>query len=97
MNKSYGALVFLLTAAVVLYNLKPEQSTRAVSVQYLNFLKEYGKPIPQETEFIYRSKLFAEYIIKMEKHNADEKQTWKIGINQFSDLTQEEFKAIYLG
>ena len=53
--------------------------------------------MPKDAEFIYRSRLFAEYVARMEEHNANPKHTWKIGVNQFSDLTQEEFKASYLG
>lgn len=33
----------------------------------------------------------------MNKHNADGAQTWKMGINQFSDLADEEFVNTYLG
>ena len=33
----------------------------------------------------------------MEKHNSDNSQSWKMGVNQFSDLTQEEFMNTYLG
>lgn len=33
----------------------------------------------------------------MEKHNSDPSQTWQMGINQFSDLTKEEFVSTYLG
>jgi hypothetical protein len=33
----------------------------------------------------------------MEKHNSDPKQTWEMGVNQFSDLTKEEFMSTYLG
>ena len=33
----------------------------------------------------------------MNKHNADPTQTWKMGINQFSDITQKEFVNTYLG
>jgi cathepsin L len=33
----------------------------------------------------------------MNEHNADKSNTWKMGMNQFSDLTDEEFVAIHLG
>ena len=33
----------------------------------------------------------------MKLHNADPTQTWKMGINQFSDITQKEFINTYLG
>lgn len=33
---------------------------------------------------------------EIERHNADETQTYKKGINKFSDWTQEEFEGIML-
>jgi hypothetical protein len=33
----------------------------------------------------------------MYKHNSDSTQSWKMGINQFSDYTDDEFIAISLG
>jgi len=35
-------------------------------------------------------------VIKIEEHNANKMNTHTQGINQFTDLTDEEFKAIYL-
>lgn len=97
MNKTYTLLAILLASAVVLYNIEPQQSEKKSHTDYLNFLKKYNKPIPQEDELIYRSKIYAEYVMKMERHNADNDQKWQMGVNQFSDLTQEEFIATYLG
>jgi len=89
MNKSYALLALLLASAAVLYTLQPQQSETVSTSQYLAYLKKYNKPVPAEEELIYRSKLYAEYVIKMERHNSDPKQNWKSGVNQFSDLTQE--------
>jgi C1A family cysteine protease len=36
-------------------------------------------------------------VAKIEAHNADPTETYTQGINQFTDLTQEEFVAAYLG
>jgi len=33
---------------------------------------------------------------EMKAHNADSTNLWKKGLNQFSDITKEEFKSIYL-
>jgi cathepsin L len=41
--------------------------------------------------------LFREHLEKMNKHNSDSTQTWKMGTNQFSDWTNEEFVALSLG
>jgi len=32
----------------------------------------------------------------MERHNADASKNWKMGVNQFSDITKEEFASLYL-
>ena len=47
----------------------------------------------------YRKQVWEKTLIKIEKHNAElleGKHTYGMGLNQFSDLTPEEFKMIYL-
>ena len=97
MNKSYAALALLLATAVLVYHLEPEQPVKPETNQYLAFLKQYNKPMPKEDQLLYRSQLLAEYIRAMEKHNSDPSNKWEMGVNQFSDLTHEEFRATYLG
>jgi len=87
MNKSYLAIALLLAAATVLYTMEP--STNSEKSQYLAYLRKFNKPIPNAEELVYRSRLYAEYLIKMEKHNSDPSQKWQMGVNQFSDLTHE--------
>jgi len=96
MNKNYLLLVVLLSAAAVLYTLQPETAIDSTS-QYIAYLHKFNKAIPNGAELVYRSKIFASYVENMNKHNLDEKQTYKMGINQFSDLTSEEFVSTYLG
>ena len=97
MNKTYLATVALLAAAAVLYSLEPAQTANPQTLNYLNYLRKFGKSVPNSQELLYRAKLFEEYVAKMEKHNANTSNTWQIGINQFSDLTPQEFQATYLG
>jgi len=52
------------------------------------FDKEYSK-----SEETYRFTVYQENVQKIEKHNADPSQTYKMAINQFTDMTQEEFVA----
>jgi len=95
MNKSYLALALLFAAAAVLYTMEP--STTSEKSQYLAYLKKFNKPIPSAEELVYRSAVYANFLIQMEKHNSDPTQTWQMGVNQFSDLTKEEFVSTYLG
>jgi len=43
-------------------------------------------------EFVHRLKIFADNVDMIENHNADSKQTYQLGQNQFTHLTFEEFK-----
>ena len=44
-----------------------------------------------------RYKIFRENYLFIQKHNAKKNQTYKLGLNQFSDLTTKEFAALYTG
>lgn len=48
-------------------------------------------------ENAYRKSVFMMNLAKINAHNADKTQTYTMGINQFSDLTQDEFVSTYLG
>ena len=95
MNKNLIAVVALLAVGVVLYSWQPEHNLE--ETRYLDYLNEYNKPVPKGNELLYRTKIFMAFLEKMEKHNADPSQTYKMGVNQFSDLTQMEFVNTYLG
>ena len=45
-------------------------------------------------EAAHREGIYNKAIAAMESHNADVTQTYQQGINQFSDLTLEEFQAL---
>jgi cathepsin L len=61
---------------------------------FFQFVKDYKKQYPIE-EFFDRYNVFKANLEMVEAHNAGP-ATWKMGINQFADLTKEEFKQ-YLG
>lgn len=48
-------------------------------------------------EEIYRRRVFEENLLLIKKHNADPTATYKMGINQFTAMTKEEFVERYLG
>jgi len=55
------------------------------------YLKDYGKKY-QYKEYVTRSQIFNQNLEEITKHNADTSFTWKKGVNQFTDLTTEEFE-----
>ena len=60
---------------------------------------EFEKTYSSDAELSYRKQVWEKTLIKIEKHNAElleGKHTYGMGLNQFSDLTPEEFRMLYL-
>lgn len=55
----------------------------------------FGISFPS-SEDSYRRHIFLSNVQKMEEHNRDPSQTYKMGLNHFSALSDAEFAAIYL-
>jgi len=86
-------LILLGLSTVFLFNM---ESTGAKPYSFSSYKADYAKIYADLAEEQYRKTIFLRNIIKIEEHNADKTQTYTKGINQFSDLTDEEFKAQYL-
>ncbi|XP_015792775.1 cathepsin L1-like [Tetranychus urticae] len=68
--------------------------------QWESFKTKYGKYYASTAEETFRRNVFAQKLEEIKAHNrrADNGEvTYRKGINKFSDLTAEEFKAKYLG
>lgn len=50
----------------------------------------------ESSEDSYRRHIFLSNLQKMQEHNKDPSQTYKMGLNQFSALSDAEFAATYL-
>ena len=60
---------------------------------------KFEKTYSSDAELSYRKQVWEKTLIKIEKHNAElleGKHTYGMGLNQFSDLTPEEFRMLYL-
>jgi len=56
---------------------------------YTAFLQSYGKSV--ESDDVDRYQIFAETVKVIAAHNSNEMKTWTMGINEYSDRTEEEF------
>lgn len=88
--------VIIISAALLISQLDTAPSAGPYA-EYKAYAKKFGKSIVNDVEIVYRAKLYENYVEEMRKHNADPSKSWKMGINQFSDLTKEEFVRTYLG
>ena len=91
-SKLIALLLLAGITSVFLYST----SHKDHSVKFAEWSVSNGKTYENQVEQIYREKIFNENVAAIEQHNADKTQTYKMGINQFTDLTQSEFATIYL-
>eukprot|EP00928_Gymnodinium_smaydae_P002686 TRINITY_DN10964_c0_g1_i1.p1 TRINITY_DN10964_c0_g1~~TRINITY_DN10964_c0_g1_i1.p1 ORF type:complete len:368 (-),score=84.06 TRINITY_DN10964_c0_g1_i1:66-1121(-) len=60
------------------------------------FLRSNGKSYPNRSVFLQRLGVFAANVAFIEGFNRRSASTLRLGVNQFADLTREEFRAAYL-
>ncbi|KAG8639724.1 hypothetical protein MANES_14G165000v8 [Manihot esculenta] len=65
--------------------------------KYEQWMIRYGRIYEDSDEQHRRFQIFKHNVALVEAFNAVENKSFNININQFADLTQEEFKKYYLG
>jgi xylem cysteine proteinase len=65
-------------------------------LQFLNFMSMYGKKYSHDEEHLARFEVFKTNMQTIDEHNA-KNLGWQMGVNEFADMTWEEFKAGHLG
>jgi len=63
--------------------------------EFVSFMTKYSKEYPVE-ELSARFEVFSANLKAIEEHNA-KGEAWTMGVNEFADLTAEEFSALYKG
>lgn len=64
--------------------------------EFFNFQDRFEKRYESLLELETRFEIFRTNLINILKHNSDQSQNFTLGVNQFTDLTPEEFKAQYI-
>ena len=68
-----------------------------MSDRFEQWLASYGRVYQDASEKDKRFQIFKENVEYIESHNADTSKKYKLGVNEFTDLTNEEFKAMRNG
>ena len=76
----------------------PQARLDVATIQKFNqWAVKYSKVYTSPRERAYRMTLFAEKLKRIEEVNSDPTKGYKLGLNLFSDMTQEEFLIKYTG
>lgn len=64
--------------------------------QFSHFQEKFSKKYESLVEMEHRFKIFVDNLRTIINHNLDTTQNFTMGVNHFTDLTAEEFKALYV-
>jgi C1A family cysteine protease len=65
--------------------------------EFTNFQEKFEKRYDSIQEMETRFAIFKQNIINIISHNSDANQNFTMGVNQFTDLTPDEFRMMYVG
>jgi len=65
--------------------------------EFTNFQERFSKLYSSREELDYRFSVFRQNLVSILTHNADLSQNFTMGVNQFTDLTSQEFRDQYTG
>ncbi|CAI9087296.1 OLC1v1021333C1 [Oldenlandia corymbosa var. corymbosa] len=75
-----------------------DNHTQTISERHEAWMSEHGKVYVDEAEKAKRFRIFKENVERIEVFNFhSEHNTYKLAVNQFADLTADEFRAIRNG
>ncbi|KAK1292788.1 Cysteine proteinase RD21a [Acorus calamus] len=100
------ALLFVLLSAasamdmsIVDYNQRhhPVRSEENLRSMYESWLNHHGKSYNGLDEKERRFEIFKENVRYVDERNSDPELSFRLGLNRFADLTNEEYRARFLG
>ena len=71
-----------------------QHSYLRIKNSFKEFVREFGKNYSGNNEYETRFNVFMANFLEVENHNS-RNHTWKKALNEFSDLTGEEFEKVY--
>ncbi|XP_019174059.1 PREDICTED: ervatamin-B-like [Ipomoea nil] len=99
LNFRFGLVVlstlFLMGAWEPLVTARTLEET-SLLLRHKNWMARHGRSYKNEVERAKRFRIFKENVEFIENFNKATNQSYKLGINQFTDLTKEEFRATLL-
>lgn len=91
----FGALLLLeMWAAEATGRTLPDAS---MADRHVQWMARYGRTYKDDAEKAKRLQIFKENVEYIESFNSAGNRTYKLGINKFTDMTSEEFKATKTG
>jgi len=72
-----------------------ESTDDTIYEMYLEFLTHYSKDISNNLLTMQRFTIFKQNVKSIIAHNSDKSSTWEMGVNEWTDLTDDEFHTVF--
>ena len=97
-----GKNLLMILICIILGNLASQATSRGVykasiAQKFDQWMAEYGRVYQDSTEKERRFAIFKKNVEFVEKFNSDGKKSYTLSVNQFSDLSDEEFLKHHTG
>ena len=89
----FGSLALALTGITIYMSMNPSNE-ESFAKEFAQFRLKYKKLYASKSELQYRYEVFAQAMREIKAHPKD--SSYQVGVNQFTDLTWDEFKQGYL-
>eukprot|EP01111_Echinosteliopsis_oligospora_P017355 TRINITY_DN7481_c0_g1_i1.p1 TRINITY_DN7481_c0_g1~~TRINITY_DN7481_c0_g1_i1.p1 ORF type:complete len:339 (-),score=57.36 TRINITY_DN7481_c0_g1_i1:45-1061(-) len=85
-----------IVLVIALFSLAVATTDHAYQHEFTKWMHHHSKKY-SSFEFQHRFQIFKQNMDFIEQWNSDQTHTHKVGLNQMADLTNEEYRSIYLG
>jgi len=96
---TFSKVIAVASLAVAAYGAKPtadDLHASGYSYTFKSYAEDFNKAYSGD-ELSRRELIYNDHLKKIQAHNSDSTQTWKMGINEYADMETQEFKDIMMG
>jgi len=86
-----------VSAALLAVGARSQVEPSDLLQRFEGFLQDFGKSYADEAEYQARFAAFADNVRYLEAENAKGTNTFRLGLTEFVDMTNDEFRMTYLG
>ena len=87
-------LIILAVVGVASCSKFLDDGPKPIDVEFSKYLAKYGKSYATKSEYIFRRTLFEQQMEFLAVQNSQNGATYRVGFNQFSDMTDAEFSKL---
>lgn len=99
LSLSFLSLALAVDMSIIDYDAKLDAAKNENHLMklYESWLMKHGKVYNALGEKVHRFEIFKDNLRYIENHNNNENHSFKLGLTKFADLTNEEYRSMFLG